>query len=70
MSSYGIMPYEGTLEQWKADELVILRNIARKVGAWLMEPDDKAMAGTLEEVRALMVKLHRVKSEGHLRGWQ
>ena len=62
-----IQPFEGTIQQWKADELATLRNIARKVGAWLMEPDDKAMAGTQDEIRALLVKLHETKSAGHLR---
>ena len=57
-------------EKWQREEITLLRNVARLVSAWLSEPDDKAMGGTLNQVRELLVKLREHKLTGRARGWQ
>lgn len=55
--------------RWREETYACLRNIARKVSAWLNEPDDKAMAGTLDDVRGLLVDYKNLQLKGLARGW-
>ena len=65
-----VFPAMNEFERWQLEEVTLLRNIVRLVSAWLSEPDDRAMDGTLDRIRELIVQLKQHKQSGRERGWQ
>lgn len=58
-----------TFQQWRNRELVILRGIARLLGAYLIEHDDPAMRQVPAEIRDHLRRLYQWRKDGLEKGW-
>lgn len=58
-----------TYDRWVAHERHLLRAVARLAGAYLHEPTDPAMAGTLDKLRNALADLRMHQAAGTERGW-
>lgn len=56
-------------ELWRAQELLVLRRVARLAGALLQEPTDPAMAGVREELAIALREQREWQIEGRGHGW-
>ena len=63
------MMSEETFQQWRQRELVILRGIARLLGAYLHETDDPAMRQVPAEIRDLLRQQPQWRKDGLETGW-
>lgn len=62
---------EFTFERFRAEELRLLRNVARKAAAWLSEPGDPAVAAAVPELRGLLSELYELRARAREDyGWQ
>jgi hypothetical protein len=56
--------------KWRSYEVVLLRNIARQVTAWMNEPSDPAMSSSIPQIRLLTAELFEHRQIGRAKGWQ